>query len=107
VRAGLSSGNVPKAPEDGIFVSGETPADLQPDRHPFLAQLDANVLEVWSNLLLILHQILRLQVHLIDTRGSRLFVTRRLSRGQKFFDSRLRLFLIVAFVSAGSVSRSR
>src|ERR1051326_407832 len=41
---------------------------VQPDRHPFLAQLDANVLEVWSNFLLILHQVLRLQVHLVDTR---------------------------------------
>src|SRR5690349_24843077 len=37
---------------------------LEPDRQPLFAQLDANVLEVWSNLLHVLHLILRLQVHL-------------------------------------------
>src|SRR5258705_12613660 len=42
---------------------------LQPNRNPFLAKFHANIFQVRSNLLLILHQILRLQVHLIDSRG--------------------------------------
>src|SRR5258705_5425928 len=42
---------------------------LQPNRNPFLAKFYANIFEVRSNLLLILHQILRLQVHLIDSGG--------------------------------------
>src|SRR6185503_8286528 len=44
---------------------------LQPDRHPLLTQFHADIFEVWSNLLLILHHVLRLQVQLIDTRGEK------------------------------------
>ena len=35
---------------------------FQPNRNPLFAELDANILKVWSDFLLILHQILRLQV---------------------------------------------
>src|SRR5258705_13293423 len=64
----------------GVHRLGETPEGwhlgartetlrvCQPLRHPFLAQLQTNVLKIWSDLLLILHQILRLQIQLIDPR---------------------------------------
>ena len=42
---------------------------FKPDRNPLFAQLDADVFEIWSNLLLVLHQISRLQLQLIDTCG--------------------------------------
>src|SRR5690242_6453441 len=41
---------------------------LEPNRNPFLAQLFADVFQVWTNLLLVLHQELRLQPQLIDPR---------------------------------------
>jgi hypothetical protein len=35
---------------------------LQPNRQPLFAQLEAYVLQVWTDLLLVLHQVLRLKV---------------------------------------------
>ena len=59
-----------EAPEGRHLCSGPEALRIQqPNRQPFLAQLDANVFQVWSDFLLILHLILRLQVHLIDTSG--------------------------------------
>src|ERR1043166_2074420 len=42
---------------------------FQPNWNPLFAQFQADVLQVRSNLLLILHQVLRLQVQLIDAGG--------------------------------------
>src|SRR5687768_10593025 len=59
-----------EAPERGHL--GSRPKLLrvfQPDGNPLLAQLDANVFQIRTDLLLILHNVLRLQVQLVDARS--------------------------------------
>ena len=69
-RADRSFVQMPKAPERRHLGAGTKRLRiLQPNRYPFLAQLHAHVLQVWSNFLLILHQVFCLQVQLIDTCG--------------------------------------
>src|SRR5687767_8382955 len=52
-----------KTPEGGHLGSGtKCLRILQPNWKPFLSQLEPNVFQIRPNLLLVLHQILRLQV---------------------------------------------
>src|ERR1700754_1977498 len=60
VRAFKWSG---EAPERRHFGAGTKRLRvLEPMRYPLFAQLHAHVFQVWTNLLLVLHQVLRLQV---------------------------------------------
>ena len=56
-----------KAPEGRHFRAGTKGLGVrEPYWNPFLAEFQTHILQVWPNLFLVLHQILRLQVQLID-----------------------------------------